>query len=68
MSTLDPEVSLLVGNSAADDYDTTTERQYLWLERYHQHLAAQQTEQANIPADAGNEYHRDHQDAGSSLV
>ena len=66
MSTLDPEVSLLVGNSAADDYETATERQYLWLERYHQHVAAQQREQPNIPADAVNE--DKHHEFGSSVV
>jgi len=46
MSTLDPDVSvagsLLAGESSAEDEERRAERQYLWLERYHAHVAAQQ--------------------------
>jgi hypothetical protein len=48
MSTLDPDVSvagsLLAGDLSTEDEDHRAGRQYLWLERYHTHLAAQQRE------------------------
>jgi hypothetical protein len=48
MSTLDPDVSvagsLMAGDLSAEDEDRLAGRQYLWLERYHAHLTAQQRE------------------------
>jgi hypothetical protein len=44
MSTLDPEVSML-GAASSDDDERRTERQYVWLERYHAHIEAQQGQQ-----------------------
>jgi hypothetical protein len=47
MSTLDPDVSvtasLMAGDRVFEDEDRRTERQYLWLERYHAHMQNQQS-------------------------
>lgn len=56
MSTLDPDVSvagsLLAGDLSAEDEDRRAGRQYLWLERYHAHLAAQQRDLQQSTASA----------------
>jgi hypothetical protein len=56
MSTLDPDVSvagsLLAGDLSAEDEDRRAGRQYLWLERYHAHLTAQQRDMQQSTASA----------------
>jgi hypothetical protein len=56
MSTLDAEISLLDGGDSADeDYERRAERQYMWLRRYHQHLADQSREVQAMSVDGGQE-------------
>jgi hypothetical protein len=76
MSTLDPDVSvagsLMAGDLSAEDEDRRAGRQYLWLERYHAHLAAQQREMqqstASAPVRQSEQRERDPTFGSSSIV
>jgi hypothetical protein len=76
MSTLDPDVSvagsLLAGDLSAEDEDRRAGRQYLWLERYHAHLTAQQREMhqsiASAPIHPSEQRELGHAFGSSSIV
>lgn len=69
MSTLDPEVSLLATGGASDeDYDRRTERQYMWLERYHNHMASQQGQSRADSSNAGGQPIVDDPESGQSML
>jgi len=74
MSTLDVSVagSLLTGDLSTEDEDRRAGRQYLWLERYHAHVATQQRElqqsTTSAPVRPPNGQDRDPKRDSSSIV